>query len=141
MKLIIATDDRNGIAFHHKRQSQDRILREEILNLSSDARLWMNTYTYRLFAGDAPAHIRVDESFLEKAAPDDYCFVENLSVKPYADKIESIVVFKWNRKYPGDLFFDIDLADGGWKLENSKNFAGSSHEKISMEVYRKCGKQ
>ena len=50
--------------------------------------------------------------------------------------IEKIILFKWNRNYPGDFFFDIDVTSNHWILQESKDFPGSSHEKITMEVYR-----
>ena len=33
MVLIVCVDDHNGMMFNHRRQSQDRILRADILNL------------------------------------------------------------------------------------------------------------
>ena len=51
------------------------------------------------------------------------------------DKITEIIVYRWNRDYPADLFLDIDLKD--WELAETAEFAGNSHEKITREVYRK----
>lgn len=73
---------------------------------------------------------------MEKAANGEYCFVENACLTSYENEIEKIILFKWNRRYPADKFFDIDLSKG-WKLISVNEFAGSSHEKITMEVYEK----
>ena len=35
--------------------------------------------------------------------------------------------------YPSDMFFDIDLS--GWKCIRTTDFAGSSHERITEEIY------
>ena len=44
------------------------------------------------------------------------------------------------RLYLGYTHFDIDLADG-WTLASSEEFKGTSHEKITMEVYERCDVQ
>ena len=65
----------------------------------------------------------------------DYCFVEDTALKSYERWIEKIIVFRWNRAYPADQSFDLDLCGGNWKLSESDEFAGYSHERITMEVY------
>lgn len=137
MNIIICTDDNNGILFNHRRQSQDKKVREYILNLvsSSSCNLWMNSYTKKQFKEDNENHIIVDENFLDKDPKNDYCFVENADITPYIDKIEKIILFKWNRIYPTDTFFPVDLST--WVLEESEEFIGYSHEKITKEIYRK----
>ncbi len=138
MILIAAVDDRDGMMFNKRRQSQDQILRQRILEMTDHSRLWMNHYTGKQFMandGVCPKQIQVDDDFMHKAAPGEYCFVEDVSAASYEKKIEQIILFKWNRKYPGDFFFDIDLKKDGWKLAVSEDFPGSSHEKITKEVY------
>ena len=135
MILIVAVDEDKGMMFNRRRQSKDRVLRERILSLAKGGKLWMNAYTRRQFPEDAHAEIIVDEKFLEKAGFGDYCFLENIPASPYEDRIEKIILFWWNRKYPSDTWFDIDLEGGGWKLSETREFSGSSHEKITEEVY------
>lgn len=135
MIIITAVDDRNGMAFNHRRQSQDRILREKILALTDGKRLWMNHYSEKQFSGCNAKQINVADDFLNEAAPGEYCFVEDQSVDLYEQWVEQIILFKWNRKYPGDLFFNVDVRGPEWNLERTEDFIGSSHEKITMEVY------
>ena len=135
MILIVAVDEDKGMVFNRRRQSKDRVLRERILSLAKGGKLWMNAYTRRQFPEDAQGEIIVDEKFLEKAGFGDYCFLENIPASPYEDRIEKIILFWWNRKYPSDTWFDIDLEGGGWKLSETREFSGSSHEKITEEVY------
>ena len=45
MILIVCVDDHNGMMFNHRRQSQDRILRADILELTGGKKLWMNAYS------------------------------------------------------------------------------------------------
>lgn len=136
MNLIVCIDDKNGMAFHQRRQSMDRMLRENIMQLCGDKPLWMDAYSARQFA-DRPAEIllREDAACLEKAEPGEYCFVETVDPAPYAGCVEKLILYKWNRHYPADLYFTISLSD--WKLEQQTEFAGSSHEKITREVYGK----
>ena len=137
MRIIVAVDDGGGLMFNRRRQSQDRVLRERILRLSDGARLWMNAYTRKQFADaeTAAGRIQVDEDFLEKAADGDYCFVENAPVLPALGRVERVVLFRWNRAYPSDMKFDVDLSAPPWKLTETDEFPGSSHEKITEEVY------
>lgn len=137
MIIILAVDDKGGMLFNGRRQSQDRVLKERILNMTKDSCLWMNQYTAKLFATmDNIQNLAVDEEFLTKAGSGEYCFIENVPTAPYLDKIEKVILYKWNRTYPGDLYFDIDLSERSWKLETTEEFQGSSHERITEEIYR-----
>lgn len=135
MKIIVCVDNKGGMAFFKKRQSQDRILREDILNNLHGSKLWMSPYSLKQFKEENEENLLADEQFLDAAGEDDYCFVENQNLQPYKDKITEITVYRWNRDYPADLFLDIDLKD--WELSDSAEFAGNSHEKITKERYRK----
>ena len=65
MILIVCTDDDNGMAFANRRQSQDRLLRERLLRLSS-GKLWLNAYSAKQFSPEESADFIIDEDFLEK---------------------------------------------------------------------------
>ena len=49
MVLIVCVDDRNGMMFHKRRQSQDRILRKRILERAGRQRIWMSQDTAKQF--------------------------------------------------------------------------------------------
>lgn len=132
MILIVCIDDQNGMAFNHRRQSQDRVLVERIEGLTADNKLRMAPYSQKLFSS---SNIFADDDYLIKAGIDDYCFAECEDVKSYEDKIQKVIVFRWNRHYPSDLKFGIDLSN--WRLVASEEFPGSSHLKIAMEVYER----
>ena len=95
MKIIVCVDNQNGMMFNHRRQSQDRVLRKRILELTGGKKLWMNAYSQKQFLqvnGNMPkeqeqsgqlgqsGQIQADEEFLEKAGPGEYCFVEDKDV-------------------------------------------------------------
>ena len=138
MYIITAVDDGGGMLFNHRRQSRDRIMNEKILSITKGHLLWMNKYSYALFEPlAADGDIWVDDDFLSQAGKGDYCFVEDNHVQSYMDKIEGIFLFRWNRRYPGDFFIDLDFKDPVWKLAYTEEFEGSSQDKITMEVYKK----
>lgn len=81
------------------------------------------------------SNIIVDDNFLNNLDKDTYCFVEDNSLKDFADKIEKIIVYRWNRIYPSDLKLDIPIEN--WNMTDSFDFSGNSHDKITREVYVK----
>jgi hypothetical protein len=131
MILIACVDDRLGMLFHNRRQSQDRILRERILTLTQNSRLWMNAYSARQFA-PAP-QITIAENFLQQAEKGEFCFVENIDPALALPRLEKLILYRWNRSYPGDFFLKLPLEN--WRKTASSDFPGSSHEKITEEIY------
>ena len=120
--------------FNHRRLSRDRRVCEKILDYSNEKELWMNAYLRKLFTDLTDINsIQVDEEFLDKSQS--ICFVENQDITPYLPKIDTLVLFQWNRDYPADFFFTVDLSQ--WNLISTEDFEGTSHEKITMEVYKK----
>ena len=67
----------------------------------------------------------------------EFCFVENTEISGAAEKIEEFVVFRWNRKYPGDAGPDMLPWESGFFCAGCEEFPGNSHEKITMEIWRK----
>lgn len=45
MIVMVCVDDKNGMMFNKRRQSQDRVLRQHMLELAGDKKLWMNAYS------------------------------------------------------------------------------------------------
>ena len=105
----------------------------DILELTGGKKLWMNAYSRKQFAESDAEKILVDETFLDAAGDGEFCFVENADVSGCAERIEEIYLYHWNRDYPADVYFPVDLSV--WKCVETKEFAGSSHEKITRERY------
>ena len=102
--------------FNHRRLSRDRRVCEKILDYSNEKELWMNAYSRKLFTDLTDINsIQVDEEFLDKSQS--ICFVENQDITPYLPKIDTLVLFQWNRDYPADFFFTVDLSQ--WNLCSS----------------------
>lgn len=135
MKLIICVDDNMGVLFNHRRQSQDRVLRTHLLELTADSVLWMRPYTARQFGEPLAPQISVSENCLNLAGENEWCFAELGEVQEYADRIQELWLYRWNRTYPADHQLDLSLAD--WTLLRSTEFEGYSHPTITEEVYTK----
>lgn len=134
MNIIVCVDDHGGMLFHGRRQSKDRTLRAQARLLSENEPLWMNAYSAKQFAEDG-IPVVVDEAFLAHAPDNGWCFVEDCDITPFLHRIEKIVLYRWNRLYPSDQTFPLELLDR-WEMISSREFAGSSHECITEEVYR-----
>ncbi len=123
--------------FNKRRQSQDKLLRASIKELVKGKTLFMNEYSYKLYKDINNENIIVSENYLDECENDNFCLVENKPLNNYIEKIDNIIIYKWNRIYPSDLYFDIDIKNGQWKLIETEEFQGSSHEKITKEIYRR----
>ena len=132
MNIIICVDDNMGMMFNNRRQSQDRALRERILEITKGKNLYMNGYSASQFTEGS--NIIVDENFLDKAQQGDFCFVENSDIRDYNSKIEKLIIYKWNRNYPSDFQFQLTLDD--FCLESTFEFQGYSHKVITEEIWK-----
>lgn len=133
MTVIVCLDNANGMMFNHRRQSRNANVVKDILNTIKGTSLLIAPYSEPLFS-QAECSVSISDSFLTDADANDYCFVENTSVAKFKEKISKLIIYKWNRDYPSDFYFDIDYAND-YKLETTLDFVGTSHEKITKEVY------
>ena len=131
MNLIVVLDDRDGMTFNHRRQSRDRNLTARILE-RCDGRLIVHPFSADLFAGSNAA-LTVTETPLADAGPGEWCFAETGSLAPAKERIERLIVYRWNRVYPADQKFDLSLSE--LKLTSKTDFAGYSHPTLTEEVY------
>ncbi len=134
MTLILCVDNQGGLAFHNRRQSQDRAVRADILQLCKDHALWVTAYTASQFAAEEQVRLTIVQTGFEHAAQDVYCFLENVDIMPYIACAKEIVLYHWNRVYPSDQRLSFPLE--GWNCSERIEFSGYSHEKITREVYR-----
>lgn len=161
MRIIVCVDNRMGVCFNGRRVSRDRVVSGDILEMTRGNVLWMAPGADKLFTEVLKAKEeecqepgswkkiqdtgrledekkwKIDRNFLEKAEEKDFCFVEGENLAGYEGKITEIVLYKWNRDYPADLFFKVDLSK--WRPEERKEFSGYSHEKITREIYNRQG--
>lgn len=133
MILIVCIDKKNGMMFNKRRQSQDRVVRERILAHAVNSKLWVSAYTAKQFTEGG--NLIVDEDCLTKAGEGEYCFIEDKAIS--LENCEQVIVYHWNRQYPGDRFFTEDLKGRGYKKISETDFAGYSHDKITEQIFVK----
>lgn len=125
--------------FNHRRQSRDLMVCQDILHMCKGKKLYMSEYSARLFEGmrEAKDQIQVllPESDPEQADRENVCFIEDRECMEWDGQIQEVVLYRWNRRYPADQYFPLDLSDGSWELKQTEEFRGSSHERITKEIY------
>lgn len=132
----MCVDERGGMLFNRRRQSRDRAVTEDLIASLGEAKLYMAPMSESLFR-DTEIRYVADENFLHLAGKDDVCFVEDRRLSEFSEQIEKVTRYCWNRHYPSDLSFDLDLPKLGFCLSETREFEGYSHEKITKEIYCK----
>ena len=131
MNIIICLDDKNGIRFNGRRQSRDSVLCERVLAMAKGGGLYMSEDSAKMFPF---ACVKAQDGFLSFAKAGDFCFVEDDEFLRCSDRFERVIVYRWNKVYPSDLKVDTRFLDK-MKLVSSTDFKGSSHERITEEIY------
>ena len=132
MILAICIDDKNGISFNKRRQSRDSLLIKDLMETAGERKVFISSYSLSLFSGYED-RITVDNSFIDSAGDEDICFVEVTDPSSFIDRINGIILYRWNRHYPSDKKLTLDMS--AFKLDSTEEFRGSSHELITREVY------
>ncbi len=134
MNIIVCVDDKFGISFMGRRVSRDRVVIDDIIKTIGDKKLFIHPDSSVLFS-DCSDIVIPDKNYLDMAKSGDYCFAEKSDYENYAQNIESVIIYKWNRRYPADLFFMIPLIEQKEPTKTYK-FKGNSHDIITKEVYQ-----
>ena len=134
MTVIVCIDTGRGMTFFGKRQSTDSVLRERVLSLSKGKSLFMNAYSASQFKGTDPITVSDEVPTAEK---DSLWFTETVDPAPYADAVDTLVIYRWNRAYPREMILTLDPYDEGMRLCSVTDFEGSSHPRITEEIWTK----
>ena len=134
VKLIVCLDKERGMMFNHRRQSRDRVLIADMIQHVKDSILWVSPYSAPLFGEDCPT-LRIAQDPAMSAGKDDFCFVEDTPLPQNLTEGDEIIMYHWNRLYPSDVRFSCDMSS--FRKKESSQFAGSSHEKIKKEIWKK----
>ena len=137
MKKITVTvclDDECGMMFNNRRQSRDRVLISEFLE-TTKGKIYIHPYSAMLF-GDTE-RIVISDDPLSECADGCIAFIEQLPIKPHINDVDRFIIYRWNRLYPSDKYFDVELDAMGFSLINKKDFEGSSHERITKGIYER----
>lgn len=132
MVIVACIDELGGMLFNRRRQSQDRLVRLDLLREAGERTIWMSEYSRGQFAEEAE-NLRSAPDFYDRAGEGDFCFFEDVFPGPYLERAEMVLLYHWNRRYPSDLpRFPQPLE--GWSAVRREDFAGSSHPCITKEI-------
>lgn len=134
MKVFVCVDNNLGLLFNNRRQSRDKAVTEDMLNYGSSP-LYIGEFSKNLFTGQN--NVVTVNSVLDECPENGRCFTENEDPGAFLDKISELVIYRWNRNYPFDTVLSFSPESAGFKLSETKKFAGSSHEKITRELWVK----
>ena len=129
MTLYICLDDRNGLQFNHRRQSRDSAVLEDIRSQCA-GKLLIEPFSEKLIREAEIPYVLPPET------AEDY-FAENIPSEEVLENTNKLVIYRWNRHYPSDIRWEPDFNTLGFSLKEATEFPGSSHEKITREVYEK----
>ena len=132
MEIIICLDDNNGMLFNNRRQSRDSKLLLDIKN-SLNGSLTIFPFSEKLVSSAEIPY----EIMSGSASENTVLFVEDRGIKEFLPVTNKITVYRWNRVYPADMSLDIVLSAEGLRITQTVDFEGTSHEKITKEVYER----
>lgn len=136
MTLYFCLDEKNGMLFNRRRQSRDEAVMADIQSRLGAGELLIDPISQKLAAkAEIPYCFALPE--LTENLPGAHFFVEERVPGDWVGLASCVVVYRWNRHYPADQFFDIDLTALGFSLSETMDFPGKSHETITREVYVK----
>ena len=134
LTVAVCLDDELGMMFNKRRQSRDRVLMADMVK-TANGNIYAQPYSERILP-EGSSYV-LSESPLQDAPSGAFCFIESLALRPMLDDIERFIVYRWNRLYPADVYFDVDLEKEGFRLVDECEFEGSSHEKITKGIYER----
>jgi len=128
MTVYVCLDERGGMLFNNRRQSRDRAVLEDIRSSIPEV-LTIDPFSEKLIHGAQIPCVPAEEAIGEDA----HFFLEARPASAVIPLASTVVIYRWNRHYPADVRFDADLSD--FALQSTCEFAGSSHDTITKEVY------
>ncbi len=134
LTVFICLDKGGGMLFNERRQSRDSKVIADIINSVGEDDLYIKPFSSELFSQA--------DGIIESAAPFDerdakFIFAEDMISRAQLEKADKLIIYRWNKVYPADVYFDFSPTSEGMRLSYKLEFAGSSHECITKEVYKK----
>ena len=134
MNVAVCVDERGGMMFNRRRQSRDSAVTARVLEIARErgGTLYVSAYSSALF--DGADGVRVVTVDAVPTGGDGVFFVEDTDISGYINEIETLYLFRWGRRYPADVTIPFD-PQKLMTLSSTCEFSGTSHEKITLEVY------
>lgn len=134
MILIACVDQKNGMAFSGRRQTKDREVRRRILEEAYPGKIIMSPACAAQFQEDGQNRILCRTNPMGSAPEGSRCMIETEQASLYADRVEQIILYRWNTVYPADVYFDLPL-ETEWDIISRFVFDGFSHPDIVQETF------
>lgn len=132
MRAAFCIDDMGGILFGGRRVSADGAVFDDLKTLYTK-KLYTTPFSEGLMQRYGVEYV-ADNNLFGIAGSDDMLFIENIALAPHFESLSEIIVYRWNRRYPSDFKTDIDFS--ALVLTDSCDFKGTSHDKITREIYK-----
>ena len=136
MKVIACVSDGGGMLFAGRRVSSDAVLISDVERLVGESVLFVSDYSAPLFEGGALSTVCASDP-LACADNEDFVFLEAAGLEAYKEKVDTLVIYRWNRKYPFDVKLDFDPSSAGMRLCEVVEFSGKAHPKITRERWER----
>ena len=138
MILIFTLDDNNATQFCGKRQSTDSEVATHILDFANNAPIYMKEKSKSFFntaIRSCSQFVFVDN--FNDVPEDAVCFIEEVVSDEILNKVDLMLVYRWNRVYPSVVKDRLNLDD--YTKHFIESFKGSSHNQITTELYMRKG--
>ena len=135
MTLFVCLDDQDGMSFGGRRQSRDSAVIKDIFATANGASLTVAPYSKLLLS--QYGSLTVTETPMKDAESDGFVFIEVESPREYTKRIDRLIIYRWGEIYPADIRLDILPSKLGLSLLTRRYLVGTSHKKITKEVYTK----
>jgi len=132
--VFVCVDDGGGMLFNKRRQSRDSKVLEDVVKTAGDGIIYISDFSEALFSESDISVISVPDP-LYAVGKGGFAFIEDQPLLPYKDKIDRLIIYKWNKNYPKSTLLDVTPSKIGLRLKTKRDFKGTSHDKITREEY------
>ena len=131
MNVIICLDDNNGMLFNNRRQSRDIALLCDVFDDLQGEKLYITPFSEKLMAEYSQGVIVCEDA--SSLADGQWFFCESLDLTAFSEKIERLIVYRWNRAYPSDMKCELDFSL--FSLVGESEPVGNSHPVITKQTF------
>ena len=135
MTVLVCLDEKDGMAFDGRRQTRDSAVIKDIFATAKGAPIKVAPYSEKLLS--EYGRVKVTREPLMDKDEDAFVFLEVDGIGEYASRIDTLIIYRWSEVYPSDLKFLPSPSALGLTLLTKSYIVGSSHKKITKEVYTK----
>ena len=132
MTLIVCLDQKGGMLFNNRRQTLDYELVNIIAKSFSD--IHISHFSEKYFQG---AKCKISSNPFLEATEESTVFLEDTGAIDYIEKIDRLIIYRWDCVYPADTYFDITPKEVGFRLCGKVKFSTKVHADIVKEIYKK----